>query len=288
MVRSAHPTLSSEATLRELVRRLREGIYVTNRSGDILDANPAFLEMFGVASLNELKNYSAADLLVDPESRRREREILETEGSVRDYELEIRRPDGEIRTVLDTAFAVDRGGDDVVYVGILIDITRHKELEAELREQANRDPLTGCFNRRYLRQIAEKVDPSDLDWGAIVIDIDHFKRYNDEHGHHAGDVILVKTSRYLMREVRAEDALVRFGGDEFVLFLKGADSPTTWAIAERLREKAPTGAPVPFTLGWAVRKQGETLEKTIGRADENLIQVRFEERGSDAYRRSTV
>jgi diguanylate cyclase (GGDEF)-like protein/PAS domain S-box-containing protein len=286
MKRKTHPTLGSQSTLRELVERLREGIYVTNRAGDILDANPAFLEMFGVETLEELAGYSAEVLVVDPEARRRERQILEREGSVRDYELVIRRPDSQIRTVLDTAFAVDDGEGDVVYVGILIDITRRKELEAELRDQAIRDPLTGCFNRRYLAQIATEVDATDNGWGTVVIDIDQFKRYNDEHGHQAGDRILVKTSRFLMREIRAEDAVIRYGGDEFMLFLRDADPQTTESIAERLRSEAPRSAPVPFSLGWAVREYSEPLEKTIGRADENLIAVRFEARRRRPTRRS--
>ena len=285
MDRAKAPNLRDLSTIKELVERLREGIYVTNRAGDILDANPAFLEMFGVDSLDELKEYSAEVLVVDPEVRRREREILEREGSVRDFELTIRRPDGKTRTVLDTAYTVARDETDAIFVGILIDITDRKGLERELREKATRDPLTGCFNRRYLRLLAEEIEPSDRSWGAVVIDIDHFKRFNDEHGHQAGDEILVKTARFLMREVRAEDAVIRYGGDEFMLFLRDADRSTTEAIAARLCEAAARGAPAAFSLGFAIRDGRESLERTIGRADQHLIQVRIDERGPASSRR---
>jgi diguanylate cyclase (GGDEF)-like protein/PAS domain S-box-containing protein len=286
MTRSSLQRLHSPDTLRELVDRLREGIYVTNRDGLILDANPAFLEMFGVASLAEMGRYSAEDLLVFPGQRENELGILEREGSVRDFELLIRRPDGEQRTVLDTAYAVTDDSGEVLYHGILVDITRHKELERRLREQAIRDPLTGCFNRRFLSSLIDQVDGTDASWGAVVIDIDHFKAYNDRHGHQAGDEILIKTARFLMACVRAGDAVVRIGGDEFLLFLHDADATVASAIADRLRDEGPRSAPVPFSLGWATRDSDEGLERTIGRADERLISVRVEARRYSPPRQS--
>ena len=277
--------LNSRATLRELVQRLREGIYVTNHEGVILDANPAFLEMLGVSSVRELRRISAEDLLVHPEQREAELRILENEGSVRDFELMIRRPDGEVRTVLDTAYAVTEEGNTVLYHGILVDITRHKELERQLREQATRDPLTGCFNRRYLGDLARRSEPIEDSWGTIIIDIDHFKAYNDTYGHQAGDEILVKMSRFLMRMVRCEDSVIRIGGDEFLLFLEGADRAATDRVGGRLRDAGSRVAPVPFSLGWAVRKDRETLEMTIGRADHLLYRVRSEGRRYGKIRR---
>jgi diguanylate cyclase (GGDEF)-like protein/PAS domain S-box-containing protein len=267
------------------VRRLREGIYVTNREGVILDANPAFLEMFGMASLREMRRYSAEELLVFPGQRERELLILERDGAVRDFELQIRRPDGEQRTVLDTAYAVRDEAGELLYHGILIDITRHKDLERKLHEQAIRDPLTGCFNRRHLRALTSDLDIGDATWGAVVIDIDHFKAYNDRYGHQAGDEILVKTSRFLMRVSRAEDVVIRLGGDEFLIFLRDADAEVTDTIGRRLEIEAPRSAPVPFSLGWATREPGEPFERTLGRADRALISVRFETRSFSPPRR---
>jgi len=95
-------SLDEAETLRSLVRDLREGIYVTDRAGNVLDANPAFLEMFGVSSLAELRSHTVADLIVDLERREAELEILHRDGAIRDFELEIRRAGGEIRTVIDS------------------------------------------------------------------------------------------------------------------------------------------------------------------------------------------
>lgn len=277
--------LDSLETLRAMVDRLREGIYVTTRDGSILDANPAFFEMFGVASLEELGRYSVDDLLVFPGQREREVEILAREGSVREYELQIRRPDGDERTVLDTAYAVtDPVSGEVLYHGILVDITDLKKLQARLHEQAIHDPLTGCFNRHHLAALAERVDATEASWGVIVVDLDHFKRYNDQFGHLSGDDVLVKTARFLMNQVRTEDVVVRLGGDEFLLYLVGAGDETVATVARRLRGSGERKAPVPFTFGQAVRLPGEDLEATIARADDELLRVRAEARRFDAVR----
>jgi diguanylate cyclase (GGDEF)-like protein len=116
-------------------------------------------------------------------------------------------------------------------------------------------------------------------WGCIYIDIDHFKQYNDEHGHHAGDEVLLQMSRFLMRQVRALDAVVRVGGDEFVVLFDPTTSEHVEVSAQRLRAAALESAPVPFSLGWAVRKNGESLDRMLARADENLLRVRVTERG---------
>jgi len=154
------------------------------------------------------------------------------------------------------------------------------------------DALTGCHNRRYLDQldIEFKTDPAER-WGCLFIDIDHFKRYNDENGHQAGDRVLVRMSRFLMRQVRAEEAVVRVGGDEFVVILKGADVGRTKRVAERLKSAAVRSAPVSFTLGWAAREAGESLVKLLDRADCGLLNVRVDQivdekraRGSGGFR----
>jgi PAS domain S-box-containing protein len=94
-------SLDDPETLKLLIRSIGEGIYITDSQGRILDANAAFLEIFGMASLEELQRYEVPQLLANPERRKEELTILATEGSVREFELEIMRPDGVRRTVLD-------------------------------------------------------------------------------------------------------------------------------------------------------------------------------------------
>ena len=278
--RSRYRSLSDPESLREFARNLGEGIYITTPEGRILDANPAFLEMFGVRSLDDFAGFSAYDLFVDPTQRELELMLLERDGRVREFEFQIRRPDGEIRWVLDTSYVVrDEETGERFCHGVLVDITARKRLEGELIEMSTHDALTGCLNRRFLDQLENefKRDPASR-WGCIFVDIDHFKRYNDEHGHQAGDRVLVRMARFLMRHVRAEESVVRLGGDEFVIVLINADANRTKRVSERLKNSALKSAPVPFSLGWAAREAGEPLMRLLDRADRGLLNVRVEQR----------
>src|SRR6476660_5212322 len=117
-------SLQDPETLRLFIENLREGVYITNEAGEILDANPACLEILGVTSVEELRSHRAQDLFVDPAQREREMELLAREGEVRELELTLRRPDGEERTVLDSCHltpAAETG--QILYHGILIDIS---------------------------------------------------------------------------------------------------------------------------------------------------------------------
>ncbi len=283
-------SLSNLESLLQFARNLGEGLYITTQDGRILDANPAFLGMFGVASLEELAPYRAADLMVDPQRRELQRQLLARDGLVRDFELELRRPDGQVRSVLDTSYVVvDPETGEAFYHGVLVDITPRKQLEAELMELSTHDALTGALNRRYLDQLDDEFrrDPGGQ-WGCIFIDIDHFKQYNDEFGHQAGDRILVRMARFLMRHVRAEEAVVRVGGDEFVVILVDADADQADAIAQRLRQSGERSAPVPFSLGWAARRPNEPLMRVIDRADHGLLAVRVVQRRSDPRGRAAL
>ncbi len=276
-------SLEDPETLQKFVQNLREGIYITNPGGELLDANPAMLEIFGVDSLEELRGYSATELFADPSQREQEMALLHREGAVREFEFQVKRPDGEVRTLLDTCYLVEDEAGNSICHGILIDITQRKELEDQLREYSVRDPLTGCYNRRYLSQQQEQLNNQPTTWGAVVVDIDHFKDYNDLHGHQAGDEVLVKVSRFLMRHVRAEDPVVRIGGDEFLAVLFGKGNRFAADAAKRIQSVLRAQAPVPLSFGWSLREGGENLEETIGRADRSLIRLRLEERGEKRW-----
>ena len=279
-------SLSDPETLAKFAQNLGEGIYITNQKGDILDANPAFLKIFGVATVEELRSYHVSDF-VDAEIRQREVELLEKEGSLRDRELQITRRDGSVRTVLDTWYHnTDPDNGEAIFHGILVDITGRKQLETQLVEQSIRDPLTGCYNRRHLGTLLTmKRDPA-AKWGCIYVDIDHFKQYNDVHGHASGDSVLVKMSRFLMRHVRAEEPVIRMGGDEFLVTLFETGPEETEMIAHRLEKAGKDNGPVSFSLGWAARQDSELLEDTVNRADHELIQVRVIKRPGSYTRRT--
>jgi diguanylate cyclase (GGDEF)-like protein/PAS domain S-box-containing protein len=269
-------SLSDPESLREFAKNLREGIYITTPDGRLLDCNPAFLEMVGITAASELGEYGANKLFVNIQQRVDEMLLLDRDGSVREFEISLLRADGETRTVLDTCYIIrdpDTGAEFIH--GILIDITARKQLEASLLEASTHDALTGALNRRHLTAIEEQFanDP-DLRYGCIFVDVDNFKQYNDTNGHLEGDEALKRMARFLMRYTRVEESVMRVGGDEFVVLLADADDEQTKAVADRLRIEALEHAPVAFSLGFASRERGETLQRLIDRADRGLMEVR--------------
>jgi diguanylate cyclase (GGDEF)-like protein/PAS domain S-box-containing protein len=114
------------------------------------------------------------------------------------------------------------------------------KMQENLRDMAVRDPLTGLFNRRYLEETLEREFLRATRQGApialIMLDIDHFKRYNDTYGHDAGDVVLQKLGAFLQSYSRGSDVACRYGGEEFVLTLPECSLETACRRAEEMRQ----------------------------------------------------
>lgn len=127
-------------------------------------------------------------------------------------------------------------------------------LREALRTQSIKDPLTGLYNRRYLEETMERETRravrSEQGLGVLMLDLDHFKNFNDTHGHDAGDTVLREAASFLLKSVRAEDIVCRFGGEEFVVILPMADLKVTQARAERIRTRL---------RELTVRHQGQSL-----------------------------
>lgn len=166
-------------------------------------------------------------------------------------------------------------------VGNAVDVTDQVQHTRALHEKSMRDALTGSYNRRHLERF-ENEHPGRRTWGAITVDLDHFKQVNDQLGHDRGDQVLIEFAAFLTERVRFGDAVVRLGGDEFLVLLADADQHTLDATSARLLDDA-ADAPCAFTLGGALRQPGETLGATISRADAAMYARRAAERGgSDA------
>jgi two-component system, cell cycle response regulator len=125
---------------------------------------------------------------------------------------------------------------------------------AELDRVSRIDMLTGLYNRRHLdehlRRTISSARRHNREVGVLLADIDHFKRVNDHHGHLAGDAVLKEVAARLLRTVRTEDALGRWGGEEFIAVLSDTPAESIAVIAERMRQAI---AATPFTLGDGTR-----------------------------------
>jgi diguanylate cyclase (GGDEF)-like protein len=141
------------------------------------------------------------------------------------------------------------------------------------------DPLTGVQNRRYFLEHFETIFEAARAEGrslcCIMVDIDLFKRINDEHGHVAGDEVIRRVAEVLQTELRATDAICRYGGEEFLLLLRDAGVERGLVVAERLRRRvaAPAFARVPVTASFGVSSSefgATSSEELITQADDAL------------------
>jgi diguanylate cyclase (GGDEF)-like protein len=130
------------------------------------------------------------------------------------------------------------------------------QLHEKLRNQAIRDPLTAMYNRRYFEETAARellrAGENRSSVGVIMIDVDHFKRFNDSYGHEAGDAVLQRVGQMLQSHTRVEDVVCRYGGEEFVMLLPGLPSDAIVRRAQELRESVNE---------LSVRFHGETLAR---------------------------
>ncbi|MEC4812739.1 MAG: PAS domain S-box protein [Scytonema sp. PMC 1069.18] len=114
------------------------------------------------------------------------------------------------------------------------------KLHEALEQQSIRDALTGLFNRHYLEESLERelcrAERKQQSMGIIMIDVDHFKRFNDTFGHEAGDTVLRELGTFLKQQVRGSDIVCRYGGEEMVLILLEASLETATQRAEQIRE----------------------------------------------------
>lgn len=114
-------------------------------------------------------------------------------------------------------------------------------LREALRAQSVKDPLTGLYNRRYLQEMLEReirrAARAEQPLGILMLDLDHFKKFNDTYGHEAGDTILREVGAFLIKSIRVEDTVCRFGGEEFVIVLPTASAEASRSRAERIRAK---------------------------------------------------
>lgn len=167
------------------------------------------------------------------------------------------------------------------------------KLRETLQNQSIRDSLTGLFNRRYLEESLERevlrASRNQQSLGVIMIDVDHFKQFNDTYGHDAGDLVLRKLGLFLRRHIRESDIACRYGGEELILILPEAPLYVTCQRAEQIRSgikhlnlqhrRQPLG-PVTLSLGVACfPEHGSTTEALIQAAD--LALYRAKEEGRD-------
>jgi diguanylate cyclase (GGDEF)-like protein/PAS domain S-box-containing protein len=241
---------TSELRYRRLFEAAQDGILLLDaETGAITDVNPFLIDMLGYTREEFVeKKLWEVGAFKDIEASQEAFEALQKNEYIRYEDLPLRAKDGRLIQVefVSNVYLVD---DEKVIQCNIRDITERAQAqaallksEARLREQSVRDHLTGLFNRRYMEETLERellrAARKGLSLGIIMLDVDHFKRFNDTWGHAAGDEILRELGSLLLRQVRGEDIACRYGGDEFIIVLPDASREVTRERAELICEYA--------------------------------------------------
>ena len=115
-------------------------------------------------------------------------------------------------------------------------LTQWRQRETDIQILSQIDPLTNVLNRRSLNICLESLHQQQFDYSIVLLDLDHFKRINDDYGHHQGDLVLIETAKCLTQHLRAQDVIGRYGGEEFILLLPHTTIDQAKTIAERCRQ----------------------------------------------------
>ena len=213
----------TQAYLHTLIADAQDAVIVVSPKGRVSFSSPSAKQLFG----DRLQEGSVAGLFSEPDQALVARcfDQLGDPQAAPDWPGAVRVQTGDGRIVLAEARWSDLRADPTV-AGIVLtlrDVTEERRLEEELRRQALTDPLTGLMNRQGLRLLMqEDRDPASGRMGAaglLMVDLDDFKEINDTLGHPIGDEVLVAVAERLTANVREDDAVARFGGDEFAVLM---------------------------------------------------------------------
>jgi len=277
----------------ELFENVPIACFTVDIEGSIREWNLAAQQLYGYTK-EEVLHQPFYTRVFRGASASKMHEILQRviQGSVmagiesEDYDSE-----GNLHYVLRSAFPIRNPNREVVgAIVAVVDVTYRVEYENQLKalnqklqSLAVTDGLTGLHNHRafqdYLEEQFQTAMRNKQPLALILMDVDHFKQYNDTYGHQAGDEVLRQVAQILSAHVREGDFVARYGGEEFVVVLPRTDLESAVAVAERLRRAVESAKwqlrPVTGSFGVAaIRPDMETRQELIEAADQALYQAK--------------
>ena len=211
--------------------------------------------------------------------------------NVYEVEYRIKAKDGTYKWFYDRGKVTqrDKNNQAVLAAGIVFDITQKKLNEMRLIEEKKKlitesftDPLTGILNRRaILEELSQRMNHHLYDFehlSILMLDIDFFKKINDNYGHIVGDKVLIKVSEIISQLIRGFDTVGRYGGEEFLVILPNTNSENAYKAAERIRKKIEETEfddieHLTVSIGFTSYAD-ESIESLINKADQNLYEAK--------------
>ncbi len=261
--------------LHTIIASAAEGMIVTDGGGAVVLVNPAATEFLDKTA-DQIRSEGFANVLDDPvamadwlgETDHKPHLILYKERALNIHAATIRNGSGNV----------------VGSAALMRDVTAEKQLEAELRKLSTTDGLTGLYNRRFLDETLERelsrAVRYQLSLSVLMCDIDHFKRFNDTHGHDMGDRVLKIVASTFRGALRNNDFACRYGGEEFLAILPNTARAGAYNVAERFRldieALAIEGLKVTMSIGVATFPQipASTGAQLVEAADSALYEAK--------------
>lgn len=278
------------ANFRDLYENAPIGYITLSSNGLITNVNKMVLAYLGYERDELVSKRNFKDLVVEQADKPAE-ELLDALETARDQQtrLQLRGKNGQIIEV--ACNLSSRVNDEpTLEVGrcSVLDISEQAQLERRLQHLAQKDPLTGLANRRYFDEFSDhefqRAIRQKSPLSIISLDIDHFKKVNDTHGHNIGDEVLKALALCCEKILRATDIMARFGGEEFVILLSDTNYDKAFAKAQELRLalanlpiSLPEGTTLNFTASFGVATLSDELnsiDKLLKAADTTLYKAK--------------
>ncbi len=238
----------AEQQYRGMYQNAVQGMFQSKLSGELIRVNPAYARILGYDSVDEVLSLSegANKFYFTSEDRVRMIRAVQMKGAVVNHELRLKRKDGKPVWILANIRYIENDKAGAILEGILVDNTKKKALEKELRRDRKKfrnlsihNNLTGLYNTRYLYQTLDKlIEESNLArtrFSLVFMDMDNFKRVVDTYGHLNGSQALKEVAITIKSCIKRPCFGVAYGGDEFVIVLPGFDKVKATEKIEQIR-----------------------------------------------------
>lgn len=278
------------ALLKKLIEAIPMPMYVKDVDGVFIECNERFCKLIGLKREEIIgnKQYSFFDKEAIKKIKRTEMELLKN-GGHKEFELQLKDASGKTKAFAFYKETFTTGDDIAGLICIMVDITTKNLLEEQLRkandilrEQAIRDGLTGLYNHKKSLEMLEaeikRAKRYNNVLSVLMLDIDYFKKVNDQYGHQTGDDVLVIVSEIIQGNIRETDIAGRYGGEEFLIIFPHTNFEEAFNTAKRINKalkehKFKEGFKLTISGGLS-EWQGENAAQLIHKADKLLYKAK--------------
>lgn len=283
-------TLVSKDYLRNIINSVTDIIIITDKNSVIIDVNTYAKKVLN-KNTEEIIGKNVADFFTPKEKFEQSNLIFKDKskkGQVDELEINLIAGKEERPVIVNISAFYDKNGNIMGFINSARDLTKLQNLVEIMQEKADKllkeaehDQLTDCLNRRGISKRSKEAfalaKNSGLGFSIIMLDIDDFKKVNDTFGHQEGDKILIKFADIMRKNCRKSDSVIRYGGEEFFLFLPNTSASMALVIGEKIKDivakSLSTKPGYQITVSGGVsewKKKDQDFCDTVARADAAL------------------